>query len=132
VVLAKPTGQIRVHWLKGWPGAARRQYLATVKLPVLASSISAQGPIRHAHLARCLAKAAITLDGWWWEETNVEYVSATRPDRCISATAAARGRRHARKSMTFAGYDVTKEYVINDAGSQIDVLGRSVVPSRGA
>ena len=34
--------------------------------------------------------------------------------------------------MTFAGYDVTKEYVINDAGSQIDVLGRSVVPSRGA
>ena len=27
--------------------------------------------------------------------------------------------------MAFAGYDVTKEYVINDAGAQIDVLGRS-------
>ncbi|TIV91465.1 MAG: arginine--tRNA ligase, partial [Mesorhizobium sp.] len=29
--------------------------------------------------------------------------------------------------MAFAGYDVTKEYVINDAGSQIDVLGRSAM-----
>ncbi|TIU76648.1 MAG: arginine--tRNA ligase, partial [Mesorhizobium sp.] len=29
--------------------------------------------------------------------------------------------------MAFAGYDVTKEYVINDAGSQIDVLGRSTM-----
>jgi arginyl-tRNA synthetase len=27
--------------------------------------------------------------------------------------------------LAFAGYDVTKEYVINDAGAQIDVLGRS-------
>jgi arginyl-tRNA synthetase len=29
--------------------------------------------------------------------------------------------------MAFAGYGVTKEYVINDAGVQIDVLGRSVM-----
>jgi arginyl-tRNA synthetase len=29
--------------------------------------------------------------------------------------------------LAFAGYDVTKEYYINDAGAQIDVLGRSVL-----
>jgi arginyl-tRNA synthetase len=27
--------------------------------------------------------------------------------------------------MEFAGYDVTKEYYVNDAGSQIEVLARS-------
>src|SRR5690606_29011463 len=30
-----------------------------------------------------------------------------------------------RSLLAFAGYKVTKEYVINDAGAQIDVLGRS-------
>ena len=29
--------------------------------------------------------------------------------------------------LAFAGYDVTKEYLINDAGAQIDVLARSVM-----
>ena len=29
------------------------------------------------------------------------------------------------KLLLFAGYDVTREYYINDAGAQVDVLARS-------
>lgn len=60
-------------------------------------------------------------------KTNVEYVSAnpTGPMHVGHCRGAVVGDALA-NIMAFAGYDVTKEYVINDAGSQIDVLGRSV------
>jgi arginyl-tRNA synthetase len=59
---------------------------------------------------------------------NVEYVSAnpTGPmhvGHCRGAVV----RRRAGQPAAFAGYAVTKEYYINDAGSQIDVLARSVI-----
>ncbi|MER9636315.1 arginine--tRNA ligase [Mesorhizobium sp. M0228] len=62
------------------------------------------------------------------KKTNVEYVSAnpTGPMHVGHCRGAVVGDALA-NLMAFAGYDVTKEYVINDAGSQIDVLGRSVI-----
>ncbi|RUW98892.1 arginine--tRNA ligase [Mesorhizobium sp. M8A.F.Ca.ET.023.01.1.1] len=61
-------------------------------------------------------------------KTNVEYVSAnpTGPMHVGHCRGAVVGDALA-NLMAFAGYDVTKEYVINDAGSQIDVLGRSAM-----
>jgi arginyl-tRNA synthetase len=61
-------------------------------------------------------------------KTNVEYVSAnpTGPMHVGHCRGAVVGDALA-NIMAFAGYDVTKEYVINDAGSQIDVLGRSAM-----
>jgi arginyl-tRNA synthetase len=60
-------------------------------------------------------------------KVNVEYVSAnpTGPMHVGHCRGAVVGDALA-NLMGFAGYDVTKEYVINDAGAQIDVLGRSV------
>jgi arginyl-tRNA synthetase len=62
------------------------------------------------------------------KKANVEYVSAnpTGPMHVGHCRGAVVGDALA-NLMAFAGYDVTKEYVINDAGSQIDVLGRSVM-----
>ncbi|TIS86655.1 arginine--tRNA ligase [Mesorhizobium sp.] len=61
-------------------------------------------------------------------KANVEYVSAnpTGPMHVGHCRGAVVGDTLA-NLMAFAGYDVTKEYVINDAGTQIDVLGRSVM-----
>ncbi|MBZ9895154.1 arginine--tRNA ligase [Mesorhizobium sp. BR1-1-6] len=61
-------------------------------------------------------------------KANVEYVSAnpTGPMHVGHCRGAVVGDALA-NLMAFAGYDVTKEYVINDAGSQIDVLGRSAM-----
>ncbi|WP_027039143.1 arginine--tRNA ligase [Mesorhizobium ciceri] len=61
-------------------------------------------------------------------KTNVEYVSAnpTGPMHVGHCRGAVVGDALA-NLMAFAGYDVTKEYIINDAGGQIDVLGRSVI-----
>ena len=57
---------------------------------------------------------------------NVEYVSAnpTGPMHVGHCRGAVLGDTLA-NLLSFAGYVVTKEYVINDAGAQIDVLGRS-------
>lgn len=57
---------------------------------------------------------------------NVEYVSAnpTGPMHIGHARGAVVGDALARL-LAKAGYDVTKEYYINDAGSQVDVLARS-------
>ena len=58
-----------------------------------------------------------------------------RPGRCMSAIAAARcSAMRWQACLQFAGYDVTREYYINDAGAQVDVLARSAYPaiSRGA
>ncbi|MDZ7600729.1 MAG: arginine--tRNA ligase [Hoeflea sp.] len=59
-------------------------------------------------------------------KVNVEYVSAnpTGPMHVGHCRGAVVGDALA-NLMGFAGYDVTKEYYINDAGSQIDVLSKS-------
>ncbi|MGL4488930.1 MAG: arginine--tRNA ligase [Rhizobiaceae bacterium] len=59
---------------------------------------------------------------------NVEYVSAnpTGPMHVGHCRGAVFGDGLA-NLLSFAGYDVTKEYYINDAGVQIDVLARSVM-----
>ncbi|HEY4192818.1 MAG TPA: arginine--tRNA ligase [Mesorhizobium sp.] len=61
-------------------------------------------------------------------KVNVEYVSAnpTGPMHVGHCRGAVVGDALA-NLMAFAGYAVTKEYIINDAGSQIDVLARSVM-----
>ncbi|MHA6685483.1 arginine--tRNA ligase [Mesorhizobium sp. A556] len=61
-------------------------------------------------------------------KVNVEYVSAnpTGPMHVGHTRGAVVGDVLA-NLMAFAGYGVTKEYIINDAGSQIDVLARSVL-----
>jgi arginyl-tRNA synthetase len=60
-------------------------------------------------------------------KVNVEYVSAnpTGPMHVGHCRGAVVGDALA-NLMAFAGYQVTKEYYINDAGSQIDVLAKSV------
>lgn len=60
-------------------------------------------------------------------KVNVEYVSAnpTGPMHVGHCRGAVVGDALA-NLLDFAGYDVTKEYVINDAGAQIDVLASSV------
>ncbi len=62
------------------------------------------------------------------KKINVEYVSAnpTGPMHVGHCRGAVFGDALA-NLLTAAGYDVTKEYYINDAGAQIDVLARSVM-----
>ncbi|NRG18874.1 arginine--tRNA ligase [Rhizobiales bacterium] len=61
------------------------------------------------------------------KKVNVEYVSAnpTGPMHVGHCRGAVVGDALA-NLLAFAGYDVTREYYINDAGVQIDVLARSV------
>jgi arginyl-tRNA synthetase len=61
------------------------------------------------------------------KKINVEYVSAspTGPMHVGHGRGAVVGDTLA-NMLAFVGYDVTKEYYINDAGVQIDVLGKSV------
>lgn len=61
------------------------------------------------------------------KKVNVEYVSAnpTGPMHVGHCRGAVVGDALA-NLLSFAGFDVVKEYYINDAGSQIDVLARSV------
>src|SRR5690606_31666450 len=60
-------------------------------------------------------------------KVNVEYVSAnpTGPMHVGHCRGAVVGDALA-NLLCFAGYDVTKEYVVNDAGAQIETLARSV------
>ncbi|MEX3009212.1 arginine--tRNA ligase [Hoeflea sp. TYP-13] len=60
-------------------------------------------------------------------KVNVEYVSAnpTGPMHVGHCRGAVVGDSLA-NLLSFVGYDVTKEYYINDAGAQIDILARSV------
>jgi arginyl-tRNA synthetase len=62
------------------------------------------------------------------KKVNVEYVSAnpTGPMHVGHCRGAVVGDALA-NLLQFAGYEVTKEYYINDAGAQIDVLARSVM-----
>jgi len=61
------------------------------------------------------------------KKVNVEYVSAnpTGPMHVGHCRGAVVGDTLA-NMLSFVGYEVTKEYYINDAGVQIDVLGKSV------
>src|SRR6266567_3205492 len=60
------------------------------------------------------------------EKVNVEYVSAnpTGPMHVGHCRGAVFGDALS-GLLQFAGYDVTREYYINDAGAQVDVLARS-------
>src|SRR5207302_3225837 len=60
------------------------------------------------------------------EKINVEYVSAnpTGPMHIGHCRGAVFGDALA-SLLNFSGYDVTREYYINDAGAQVDVLSRS-------
>jgi len=60
------------------------------------------------------------------QKVNVEYVSAnpTGPMHVGHCRGAVFGDALA-SLLAFAGYDVTREYYINDAGAQVDVLARS-------
>jgi len=60
------------------------------------------------------------------ERVNIEYVSAnpTGPMHVGHTRGAVYGDALA-SLMAFTGYDVTREYYINDAGSQVDTLARS-------
>ncbi len=60
------------------------------------------------------------------EKLNIEYVSAnpTGPMHVGHCRGAVFGDALARL-LEFAGYDVTREYYINDAGAQVEVLARS-------
>ncbi|MGH1418370.1 MAG: arginine--tRNA ligase [Hyphomicrobiaceae bacterium] len=62
------------------------------------------------------------------QTVNLEYVSAnpTGPMHVGHCRGAVFGDALA-NLLAFAGYDVTREYYINDAGGQIDVLGRSAL-----
>ena len=61
------------------------------------------------------------------QEVNVEYVSAnpTGPLHVGHTRGAVFGDALA-SLLAYAGYDVTREYYINDGGAQVDVLARSV------
>ena len=83
----------------------------------------------HARLAEVLASGNDygTSDVGQGEKVNVEYVSAnpTGPMHVGHARGAVVGDALARL-LTKAGFDVTKEYYINDAGSQIAILAKSL------
>ena len=61
-----------------------------------------------------------------WQKVQVEFVSAnpTGPLHVGHGRGAAYGASLA-SLLTFAGWDVTREYYVNDAGRQMDILGLS-------
>ncbi|RWK51308.1 arginine--tRNA ligase [Mesorhizobium sp.] len=132
MVLAKPTGQ---------PPRALAERLAQalrVDPDIAAADVAGPGFVNlrlkdafwQVHLTALLGEGRnygrSTVGGG--KKANVEYVSAnpTGPMHVGHCRGAVVGDALA-NLMAFAGYDVTKEYVINDAGSQIDVLGRSAM-----
>ena len=77
-------------------------------------------------LRACLRDAAYGRGPVLPGKVNVEYVSAnpTGPMHVGHGRGAVFGDALA-NLLAFAGYDVTREYYINDAGAQVDVLARS-------
>ncbi|TGQ54145.1 arginine--tRNA ligase [Mesorhizobium sp. M1C.F.Ca.ET.193.01.1.1] len=132
MVLAKPTGQN--------PRALAERLAEALRADADIASADIAGPgfvnlrlrdgFWQAHLAALLGEGRnygrSGIGGG--RKANVEYVSAnpTGPMHVGHCRGAVVGDTLA-NLMAFAGYDVTKEYVINDAGSQIDVLGRSAM-----
>jgi len=132
MVLAKPTGQN--------PRALAERLAAALREDKDIASAEIAGPgfvnlklqdgFWQAHLTALLGEGRnygrSKVGGG--RRANVEYVSAnpTGPMHVGHCRGAVVGDTLA-NLMAFAGYDVTKEYVINDAGAQIDVLGRSAM-----
>jgi arginyl-tRNA synthetase len=132
MVLAKPTGQN--------PRALAEKIAEALRGDADIASAEIAGPgfvnlrltdrFWQAHLAALLGQGRdygrSTVGGG--RKINVEYVSAnpTGPMHVGHCRGAVVGDTLA-NLMAFAGYDVVKEYVINDAGAQIDVLARSVM-----
>jgi arginyl-tRNA synthetase len=132
MVLAKPTGQN--------PRALAERLVEALRADADIASADVAGPgfvnlrlkdgFWQAHLAALLGEGRnygrSRIGGG--RKANVEYVSAnpTGPMHVGHCRGAVVGDTLA-NLMAFAGYDVTKEYVINDAGAQIDVLGRSAM-----
>ncbi|MDX8478001.1 arginine--tRNA ligase [Mesorhizobium sp. VK24D] len=132
MVLAKPTGQN--------PRALAEKLTEALRADADIASATVAGPgfvnlrlkdgFWQTHLATLLGEGRnygrSKIGGG--RKANVEYVSAnpTGPMHVGHCRGAVVGDTLA-NLMAFAGYDVTKEYVINDAGSQIDVLGRSAM-----
>ncbi|UCI05094.1 arginine--tRNA ligase [Mesorhizobium sp. B1-1-8] len=132
MVLAKPTGQN--------PRVLAERLAEALRADADVASADVAGPgfvnlrlkdgFWQAHLAALLGEGRdygrSKVGGG--RKANVEYVSAnpTGPMHVGHCRGAVVGDTLA-NLMAFAGYDVTKEYVINDAGSQIDVLGRSAM-----
>ncbi|MCX8568207.1 MULTISPECIES: arginine--tRNA ligase [Hyphomicrobiales] len=132
MVLAKPTGQN--------PRALAERLVAELAkdADVVTAEVAGPGFVNlrlkdafwHKHLAGLLDRGAdYGRSGFGKKKrVNVEYVSAnpTGPMHVGHCRGAVVGDALA-NILGFAGYDVTKEYYINDAGVQIDVLGRSVM-----
>ncbi|CAH2400544.1 arginine--tRNA ligase [Mesorhizobium ventifaucium] len=132
MVLAKPTGQS--------PRALAERLAQAMRADTDIAAADVAGPgfvnlrlkdaFWQVHLTALLGEGRnygrSTVGGG--KKANVEYVSAnpTGPMHVGHCRGAVVGDALA-NLMAFAGYDVTKEYVINDAGSQIDVLGRSAI-----
>ncbi|MER8485929.1 arginine--tRNA ligase [Mesorhizobium sp. M1322] len=132
MVLAKPTGQS--------PRALAERLAQALRADTDIAAADVAGPgfvnlrlkdaFWQVHLTALLGEGRnygrSTVGGG--RKANVEYVSAnpTGPMHVGHCRGAVVGDALA-NLMAFAGYDVTKEYVINDAGSQIDVLGRSAM-----
>jgi arginyl-tRNA synthetase len=132
MVLAKPTGQN--------PRALAERLAEALRADADIDAVEIAGPgfvnlrlkegFWHRHLQELLAEGVNygrgTLGGG--RKVNVEYVSAnpTGPMHVGHCRGAVVGDALA-NLLAFAGYDVTKEYYINDAGAQIDVLARSTM-----
>ncbi|MET3790366.1 arginine--tRNA ligase [Aquamicrobium terrae] len=130
MVLAKPAGQN--------PRALAERLVAALSRDADVASAEVAGPgfvnlrltdgFWQHHLTGILAQAAdygrSKFGGG--RKVNVEYVSAnpTGPMHVGHCRGAVVGDALA-NLMDFAGYEVTKEYYINDAGAQVDVLARS-------
>ena len=65
------------------------------------------------------------------KRVNVEYVSAPIPPGRLHVghTRGAVFGDALASLLDFAGYDVTREYYINDGGAQVDVLGAVGLPA---
>lgn len=132
MVLAKPTGQN--------PRALAEKIVEALRADADVASAEVAGPgfvnlrlteaFWHAHLVGLLAEGTNYGRSQIGQgrKVNVEYVSAnpTGPMHVGHCRGAVVGDALA-SIMAFAGYDVTREYYINDAGAQIDVLARSVM-----
>ncbi|MFC5386560.1 arginine--tRNA ligase [Aquamicrobium segne] len=132
MVLAKPAGQN--------PRALAERLVGALKEDADIASADVAGPgfvnlrltddFWRAQLAGILARASDygRSDAGAGCSVNVEYVSAnpTGPMHVGHCRGAVVGDALA-NIMGFAGYDVTKEYYINDAGAQVDVLARSAL-----
>ncbi len=132
MVLAKPAGQKP----RDLAALIADRLAARADLPVVSSSIDGPGFINvrldpSAWIAEL--RAAIRLGGRYGDSDvgggrpiNVEYVSAnpTGPMHIGHARGAVVGDVLA-SLLAKAGYAVTREYYINDAGAQVDVLARS-------